>query len=553
MRVTTIPGTRRYASSKTNMVVDVLVLPSKLSELDISNVTYRQALWASSMLCDIPLVTILGAAGTGKSMLLQMVYETHLADGDTPLVLAPTGVAVDNLRDKVESAYTFNRRFLLQTINWHAYRNYCGTSGTEFVKHFKPLLGIRTILIDEVGMTSCNMLDYVLDYVNDYNRHCPDKWIKVVLFGDVLQIPPVVTFSSELERNLWKAKYGDNEYFFNSVNWRSMTKKTFVLQQIHRQNNDWFKGVINRIREGKPTHQDLIDLNRRVMSIEEFMQKHEKSGYVHLAYTNKAVEEHNSRCIEQNMGKCLADAEGNKKDSKRVLSQTYSTSILFTEQNRTLDHILKYDFPSIPSESKLFVGMQVICIANHYKNNRDEGKHEHLDKDYFNGNLGVIKRFEKHEDPESGCERYLPIVDIAGRGETIIYMHSFVKSELRLNEETGVSENVDTLGILSIGCKPAYAMTYHKSQSLTLPAVYLDLDSLPQGYGPMSPTPSLVYLGLSRVRTFADIGLSRPMKMEDILISDEVRSFLEELPSIMEAEDNLDLFQTRVWDRQVEL
>ena len=131
-------------------------------------------------------------------------------------------------------------------------------------------------------------------------------------------------------------------------------------------------------------------------------------------------------------------------------------------------------------------------------------------------------------------------------------MHSFVKSELRLNEETGVSENVDTLGILSIGCKPAYAMTYHKSQSLTLPAVYLDLDSLPQGYGRMSPTPSLVYLGLSRVRTFADIGLSRPMKMEDILVSEEVSSFLEELPSIMAKESKLLFYGASVVERVIE-
>lgn len=553
MQINTSPGSRRYASVEEKAVFDVIVLPPELSGFDVTDITYRQALWAGSMLCDIPLVTILGSAGTGKSVLLRMIYRMHTADGDTPLVLAPTGVAVDNLRGSVDSSYTFNRRFRLPMVNWHSYKPYNGNCAADFEKHFRPVLGIRTVLVDEVGMTSCNMLDYLLDFVNDYNRHCPDKWIKVILFGDVLQIPPVVTFSSELEKNLWRDKYGNREYFFNSVNWRRMEKKTFVLKQIHRQGNDIFSGVLDRIRSGSPTEADLKLLNRCVMSLEYFLRRNEKYGYVHLAYTNKAVEVHNARCMEKYMGMFLADAEGDTDSHGDVLAHTYTATLPYDERSRSLDEVLSSDFPSILKEVRLFVGMQVICTANHYRDRRAAMRDDRLDNDYFNGNLGIINRFVKREDPVTGIEEMLPVVMIPGRGETVIFTHSFTRSELRLNPETGVSENVKTTEVIAIGCKPAYAMTYHKSQSLTLPSVYLDLDSLPKGRGKMIPTPSLVYLGLSRVRSLADIGLSRELKMEDILVSDEVTSFLKELPSIMEQEESLDFFGAETEERVVDL
>lgn len=532
------PGSRRvlveneHGKERTNLT-DVIWMPKELCEYDISDSAYRHALWASSVLCDTPLVTILGNAGTGKSVLLEMVYKIHIEDGDVPLVLVPTGVAADNLRGRVGSVYTFHRRFKLDKASWHSYAPFRGEKRSkDFTNHFKPLLGVQTVLIDEIGMTSCNLLDYVLDFVNDYNKYVYGKKVRVILFGDVLQIPPVVNFSNELERQLWEDKYGTNIYFFNSVTYREMEKQTIILNQVRRQDFEWYKEVLNRIREGEPKDVDLSLLNEAEIDFETFKRRHKETGYLYLAYSNNAVAQHNEKEVEAVMEK----VRSMDNSDKRVLSVKYGATLSYSKYNLSLEEAVIQEFPALSVVTELCVGMQVMCLSNWYHNPKGDGLNKKQYRtDYFNGNIGIIERFEEWINPDDGDVQILPVVRLPS-GEALIHMHHFDKSELE-RDENGRLVNKQVLSVQQIGCKPAYAITFHKSQSLTLPAVYLDLKSLPSKNGYGANTSSIVYLGLSRVRCFMNLGLNGKLSMDDIKISEEVKEYLSTLEAEKEKEN----------------
>ena len=73
-----------------------------------------------------------------------------------------------------------------------------------------------------------------------------------------------------------------------------------------------------------------------------------------------------------------------------------------------------------------------------------------------------------------------------------------------------------------IAAVPAYACTIHKTQGLTLDAVYYKISDR------WTP-PSGTYVALSRCKTLDGIGLSRPLKQSDIMYSKEAWDFYQRI------------------------
>ena len=80
------------------------------------------------------------------------------------------------------------------------------------------------------------------------------------MIGDLQQLTPVVT--PEDERVL--APYYDTPYFFGSKALGQIDYVTIQLEKVYRQQDGTFLTLLNRIREGRPTTEDLALLNSRV-------------------------------------------------------------------------------------------------------------------------------------------------------------------------------------------------------------------------------------------------------------------------------------------------
>ena len=67
---------------------------------------------------------------------------------------------------------------------------------------------------------------------------------------------------------------------------------------------------------------------------------------------------------------------------------------------------------------------------------------------------------------------------------------------------------------------PAYAMTIHKAQGLTLDKIVLN---------PVTFATGQLYVALSRVRSMHDVILTQPIKTEDVKVDHEAMRFMWQL------------------------
>ena len=92
------------------------------------------------------------------------------------------------------------------------------------------------------------------------------------------------------------------------------------------------------------------------------------------------------------------------------------------------------------------------------------------------------------------------------------------------NESTQAITETSVAAYTQIPLLPAWAVTIHKAQGLTLDDVRLDL-----GRGAF--TSGQVYVALSRARTFDGLSLTRPIGLGDIKVDPVLLDFTRWLPT----------------------
>jgi ATP-dependent DNA helicase PIF1 len=142
---------------------------------------------------------ITGKAGTGKSTLLQLFRSTTKKKF---AVLAPTGIAALNVRGQtIHSFFGFPPRML---------------DRSEIVrrKDYRFFNQFDGIIIDEVSMVRADVLDNIDLFLRiQRNNNQPFGGVQMVFFGDLFQLPPVI--SSEFERKFFRETY-ESPYFFSA-------------------------------------------------------------------------------------------------------------------------------------------------------------------------------------------------------------------------------------------------------------------------------------------------------------------------------------------------
>lgn len=198
-------------------------------------------------------VLISGKAGTGKSTLLKMFLERQ--HGKNVLITAPTGVAALNVEGyTIHRAFGFRPGMFPDDIKpggeWYA------TTKTAGVLKKTDIL-----VVDEISMVRADlfdMMDLALKRVRGNLQ--PFGGVQLVLVGDLLQLPPVITPN---EADFFSLRW-ETPFFFSAHIYPELQLEEVQLSEVWRQKDSEFIDVLNEVREGTATDDVLEILNRNV-------------------------------------------------------------------------------------------------------------------------------------------------------------------------------------------------------------------------------------------------------------------------------------------------
>ena len=271
-----------------NNEMDDMEYRTKMRLLNPGQLTFLYEVLQHVKTSDSPIYRFLsGGAGVGKTFLLKMLYQSLLkffnrAPGIDPsllfiLLLAPTGKAAYLLKEKtIHSALKvpINQSREFKTLD----SDRLNTLRTQLEQ-------VRFIFIDEVSMVGSGLLAFVdarLKEVFFTSKSFGGK--SVIACGDLFQLRPVCdspifqlprSAYGALATNLWQDLF-----------------KMCELTQIMRQENMEFAQLLNRLREGKHTENDVAVLKTRVT-------ENLPLQCPHLYLSNSMVNSHNNRIYEE--------------------------------------------------------------------------------------------------------------------------------------------------------------------------------------------------------------------------------------------------------------
>ena len=393
-----------------------------------------------------------GRAGTGKTTFLRKVQK--VVDKQF-ITLAPTGVAAI-----LAGGDTIHSFFGLPM-------DVCtpGTMGKMSEARILTLIHTDTIIIDEVSMVRCDIID-AIDYTmrKTLRSSLPFGGKQVIFVGDMFQLPPVLKkgVESDLMHDLYHA---DDCFFYKADVIKRMRMVKIEFQKVYRQEDEAFLKILESIRLNKTTPEILMHLNERVCQPTK-----EDGTVITLASLNRTADDINQKKLAE------IDAE----------EYTYEGTVTgkFEEKRFPVDLMLK-----------LKVGAQVMFTRNDPK------------KRWVNGTIGTVSKLAKDEIQVTtdGATHVVPNCSWES------YSYEYDKEERKMKKElTGT--------FTQYPLRLAWAITVHKSQGMTFDKLYLDLSRGMFAAGQL-------YVALSRVRSLGGLYLSRTIIPQYAHTSREVLAY----------------------------
>jgi len=397
-----------------------------------------------------------GRAGTGKTTFLQKVQESI---DKNFVVVAPTGVAAIQAGGQtIHSFFGLGLGVLgPQEI---------GRVNREKIRLFQE---IDTIIMDEVSMVRCDTLDAVDRTLRHYRQSSqPFGGVQMVFVGDLFQLPPVAKTE---DIQVLQEMYGSNSFFFYMA-WclkgESLPKIEF--QKVYRQNDPSFIALLDKFRKGRVSDQDLQMINSRVVSVEQEATDN-KMRVILTSYRNDA------RMINENR---LNELSGN----------SYSYDAIYEGDASRLKEVA--DKTLVLKE-----GAQVMFLRNDPM------------KRWANGTIAHVKSLSKSE-----------IVVSLGDDDYFIGRETWESFEYEYDETNGRLKKTVVGTVNQYPLRLAWAITIHKSQSLTFENVAID-------FGKGAFTYGQAYVALSRATSLSGIELFNPIDFCSVKVSREVQMFAE--------------------------
>lgn len=379
-----------------------------------------------------------GRAGTGKTTFLRNVQKMV---NKQFITLAPTCVAAILAGgDTIHSFFGLPMEVCVP-----------GTCGKLNEARILTLLHADTIIIDEVSMVRCDIVD-AIDYTlrKAIRTTQPFGGKQIIFVGDMFQLPPVVRQGAEREllHDIYKA---DDFFFYKADAIKRMRLVKIEFQKVYRQDDDrQFLNILENVRMNKVTPENIMHLNKRVTQ-----PQNKDDIVITLASLNKTADSLNQQRLAE------IDAE----------EFTYEGTIAG-----------KFDDKKLPVELnlRLKVGAQVMFTRNDQQ------------KRWANGTLAKVVKLTKdeiHVRLDNGETHAVPCAS----WDSVSYEYDRELRKLK-KEVTGT--------FTQYPLKLAWAITVHKSQGMTFDKMSLDLSRGLFADGQL-------YVALSRVRSLEGLFLSK--------------------------------------------
>lgn len=286
-------------------------------------------------------VLLTGAAGSGKTYVLNEFIRRAKHDGKLISVTATTGLAATHLNGVTIHAWS-GIGVLDQLPSGFADNLPKGRRDT--------ILATDILVIDEISMLHDFRLDLVDEICRtvrrDYDR--PFGGIQVILCGDFFQLPPV-------------SRRGDppSRFVTHANVWQKLDPTVCYLQEQHRQDDDSFLSILNALRAGdvRRHHAEAL-LERQGVDFQQEVTE--------LHTTNVDVDRINQQRLQALPGATHSYA----------MSTTGAANYVETLKRSCL----------APEVLELKTGALVMFIKNS------------PDRRYANGSLGAVIGFDKNTD-----------------------------------------------------------------------------------------------------------------------------------------------------------
>jgi ATP-dependent DNA helicase PIF1 len=333
----------------------------------------------------------------------------------------------------------------------------------------KLIEAIELLIIDEVSMVRADVLDGVDAFLR-LNRRSDAAFggVQIVLVGDLFQLPPVVTPRDE-------ESIGDrypSPYFFSAHALRGLKFFPVELEIVYRQRDASFAEMLASIRDGIGASEALARLNGHCVG------RTLEGRYLTLMPTRQAAAAENEARLAELSAK----------------PQAFAAQREGTFENASDDRL------PAPQQLVLKRGAQVMFVRND------------AERRWVNGTLGEVVSLERKSVRVRTDEG--ATYDV----EPIEWQD--VRYALEEKTRTIVEEVVGTYKQFPL--MPAWAVTIHKAQGLTLDKVLVDL-----GRGAFAE--GQVYVALSRCQTLEGLSLRRAVRTHEVRTSQAAVEFYARL------------------------
>lgn len=352
---------------------------------------------------------ITGAAGTGKSFVINKYLKEMKQMKKNIVVTAPTGIAAINV-----NGVTFHRAFkypaglMLPLQYWR-------------LKAASTWNDVDIIVVDECSMLRREMFDVFCMQLQDAERRRKEH-IQVILVGDFFQLPPVINQFDKPQLDQAYRNEGPvgKGFIFMSKYWRELNLSYAVLNQVMRQSDAVLVYNLERIKWGFSDSIAWFNNNAKILGPNTEVT----DGSIVLCGSNKEADERNEQALAR---------------INEPIKEFYGTLV-------SMQQVKDTDFPT-RDYVVLKKGARVMSLINDW-----EGQ-------YQNGSLGTVIGFNG-----SGKSTTVQVAFDNGNTCWIDYAHWDLKDYKNVD---GKLEPYVVATLDQIPLKLAYAVTIHKSQGQT--------------------------------------------------------------------------------------
>lgn len=352
-----------------------------------------------------------GEGGTGKSRLLSELVSTYRTNSEFKdkhiAVTASTGLAALNV-----GGVTLHSFAGVQIIEDNLVEM---IKRARRRKSYANWIDTDILIIDEISMISATLFDNLSLVAQDIRGSTePFGGMRLIMFGDFLQLPPISKGNSRTSR------------VFESFTWQKMLVRCYMLSDIMRQSDITFKSILSSLRIGECN----AESNTYMQNLSRDLRYDDSIEPVKLYPLRNSVDEYNIEKLN-----CINSKE-----------YTYQ-SVDFGDFN-----ILKQCIA--PRTITLKTGAQVMIILN-------------LSPIIVNGTLGTVTGFKYHSDTKT----VQPIV-------TVMTVDNILQSiDINIcSWESIAPDGIKIVAKrMQIPIILAWATTIHKSQGQTISRLSVDL------------------------------------------------------------------------------